>query len=274
MCKGTLCSWYWSEASCQHLINVPLSVAQVFYWRLIVPLQETQLLWTIEPNLKTLIYSPVEELGKLPVWMTLEVMVPPWQWEDPRDCKAQNQRGCGDCLQGQEIPCVLVSSAYEETYGLLMIHQIQWARTVNHQPTSIWDYWLCTAVPPLELEPTLMAISTVSVTQHSSLLTNRTILSWTVWKPTHKQWNLSPELSILISNSRMQNNRPSPWQGYSLWEAGLTALRFHDPAIWGPMVGCPTWPGFMVKPALWEGATCQSIETTKTPTLWLYRGRG
>ena len=146
LCKVTLYNRYWSEASCWHLINVPLGVARVLHWRLIVPLRGTQFLATIEQNLKTLIDPPAEELSKLPVRMILEVMVPPWQWEDLRDCKAQNQWGCGDCLQGQEILCVLVSSAYEETLWLLMIHQYNWARTVNHQPASIRDYWLCTAV--------------------------------------------------------------------------------------------------------------------------------
>ena len=72
---------------------------------------------TIEPNLKHLIYPPAEELSEILVWMTLAV--PPRQWEVPRDWRTQNQQGCVDCLKSQEIPSVLVSSTYEETYDLL-----------------------------------------------------------------------------------------------------------------------------------------------------------
>ena len=42
-----------------------------------------QLMGTIEPNLKTLIYPPAEELSEILVWMTMEVTVPPQQWKFP-----------------------------------------------------------------------------------------------------------------------------------------------------------------------------------------------
>ena len=64
--------WEWSEASFGHLIiNVFLGVAWVLNQGFIVPLWGTQLMGTIEPNLKPLIYPPVEELSEILVQMTL-----------------------------------------------------------------------------------------------------------------------------------------------------------------------------------------------------------
>ena len=51
-------------------------MARVLNRRFIVPLRGAQLMGTIEPNLEPLIYPPAEELSKIPVRMTLEVMVP------------------------------------------------------------------------------------------------------------------------------------------------------------------------------------------------------
>ena len=78
---------------------------------------------TIEPNFKPLIYSPAEELSEIPVRTTLEVTVPPQQWEVPRDWRARNQWGCVDRLKSQEILGVLVSSTYEENYDLLSFNK-------------------------------------------------------------------------------------------------------------------------------------------------------
>ena len=127
-------------------------------------------------------------------------------------------------------------------------------KSSTHLYSRLLIMYSSTLAHPLELELTLMATNMVSMTQHSSWLMNRTRLSQTVWKPTHKQWNLSPELSISINSNppiyTITNNQTVECKITTpVYDKAIPCGRqdkerggvyCHDPAIRGPVVGCPT----------------------------------